>query len=132
MNTETYKLHVKLDAENYIESVACHPFEGFIETQYNMADSGGFGCITDGKHKYADGQIVTAAGSESSLLRHRQLNQQMLRGKRERVCFPIINRGSVWYETLTEAQAQEVRAWYRAWLDATETLTEPAAPAWLK
>lgn len=54
-----------------------------------------------------------------------------LRKRREQVCFPIINRGQLWYNTLTAAQITELSAWYQAWLDVTETRVVPTAPSWL-
>ena len=55
-----------------------------------------------------------------------------LRELREKKCFAIINRGSLWYETLTEEQVAELRAWYAAWLDVTATFKIPKEPKWLK
>jgi len=55
-----------------------------------------------------------------------------LRARRQAICFPIINRGQLWYETLSDAQKKELKVWYKAWLDVTETLTEPVKPKWLK
>lgn len=55
-----------------------------------------------------------------------------LRDQRGRVCFPVINRGELWYEGLSETQRAELAVWYRAWLDVTETGIVPEAPAWLK
>ena len=55
-----------------------------------------------------------------------------IRADRENACFPIINRGQLWYNKLTESQKTELDAWYQAWLDAPQTLTEPETPAWLK
>lgn len=54
-----------------------------------------------------------------------------IRERRKYECFPIINRGQLWYNKLTEAQKSELDAWYQAWLDAPQTLTEPPFPAWL-
>ena len=54
-----------------------------------------------------------------------------LRKHRERACFPIINRGFLWFTRLTESQKQELDAWYQAWLDVTETREIPTAPEWL-
>lgn len=51
---------------------------------------------------------------------------------RERECFPIINRGQPWYDTLTSVQKYELSEWYRAWLDVTETLNIPEKPSWIK
>lgn len=54
-----------------------------------------------------------------------------LRRRREIECFPIINRGQLWYETLTEKQKTELKNWYSAWLNVTETLIIPDKPEWL-
>ena len=56
---------------------------------------------------------------------------QLLRDKREDICFPVINRGLLWYESLTPAQKDELKKWYEAWLEVTNTKTEPRPPAWL-
>lgn len=54
-----------------------------------------------------------------------------LRIMRENHCFSIINRGQLWYNTLTESQKTELDAWYHAWLDVTETKVIPTKPSWL-
>ena len=55
-----------------------------------------------------------------------------LRARREVECYPYINRGELWYETLTAAQRAELQKWYAEWLNVTETLVVPEKPAWLK
>lgn len=57
---------------------------------------------------------------------------QKIRDDRERICFPIVNRGGLWYDLLTEQQKNEMLDWYMAWLDAPETLIEPEMPKWLE
>ena len=54
-----------------------------------------------------------------------------LRKEREKVCFPIINRGALWYNKLTDVQKNELQAWYQAWLDVTVTKVKPATPSWI-
>lgn len=54
-----------------------------------------------------------------------------LRRERERICFPVINRGAAWYARLTPEQNEELKAWYQAWLDVTETKVKPATPEWI-
>lgn len=54
-----------------------------------------------------------------------------LRARRETECFPVINRGKLWYDRLTPEQEQELDAWYNAWLDVTETKVAPVAPSWI-
>lgn len=55
-----------------------------------------------------------------------------LRQQREEECFSIINRGALWYNTLTEEQLTELQTWYKAWLDVTETKIVPKKPIWIK
>ena len=54
-----------------------------------------------------------------------------LRRQRKVECFSIINRGQLWYDTLTEEQKAELKEWYIAWLDVTDTLIIPNKPNWL-
>lgn len=53
------------------------------------------------------------------------------RALREKECFPVINRGQFWYDTLTSEQTEELKTWYAAWLNVTQTLAVPERPAWL-
>lgn len=67
---------------------------------------------------------------------------QILRSKRKDECFPIINRGVLWYNTLTTEQQQELDIWYKAWLNVPQIYQEtkpnnietiiPTKPSWLK
>ena len=54
-----------------------------------------------------------------------------LRSQREKVCFPYINRGALWYSKLSDEQMDELNAWYQAWLDVTNTKVLPDTPMWL-
>jgi len=54
-----------------------------------------------------------------------------LRIKRKEECFEIINRGKLWYDTLSEEQIAELRNWYKSWLDITQSKTEPKKPEFL-
>ena len=56
---------------------------------------------------------------------------EYLRRERERICFPVINRGAAWYARLTPEQNAELQAWYEAWLNVTETLVKPETPDWI-
>lgn len=53
------------------------------------------------------------------------------RKRREEICYPVINRGQLWYSHLTLAQKTELNDWYEAWLDVTDTLVIPNAPCWI-
>lgn len=59
------------------------------------------------------------------------VQKEVIRERRRKECFPIINRGSPWYERLSEEQRAELNTWYQAWLDATETGAIPKTPEWL-
>ena len=61
----------------------------------------------------------------------KQIKIQDLREKREHDCFPIINRGKLWYDKLSQSQMDELEQWYQAWLDVTKTLIVPEPPAWI-
>lgn len=57
--------------------------------------------------------------------------KEEIRKRRRKECFPVINRGSLWYDRLTEQQKKELNTWYLAWLDATQTGAIPEMPEWL-
>lgn len=54
-----------------------------------------------------------------------------LRIRRQRECFDIINRGIIWYNTLTTEQLLELERWYDDWLKCTLTLKVPKKPDFL-
>lgn len=71
---------------------------------------------------------------------------ETLRNRRYDECFNIVNRGVLWYNTLTEEQRLELDKWYKEWLDITDTYKNtyeqnpeidietiiPIKPTWLK
>ena len=57
--------------------------------------------------------------------------KNQVRTRRQAECFNIVDRSKFWYDSLTEAQLNELKTWYDAWLDAPETLVIPTAPLWL-
>ena len=62
----------------------------------------------------------------------KQMKLKDLREQRSYECFSVINRGKLWYDKLSEEQINELRAWYHAWLDVTETKIIPQKPEWLE
>lgn len=78
--------------------------------------------------EYQDVQIYVPYTEEE--LKERKLKE--LRMRREIECFPIINRGQLWYSTLSESQKNKLQEWYSAWLNVTKTLTIPEKPEWIK
>lgn len=84
-----------------------------------------------GKTKCFDLDTKTIIDYDNSAeIKERQISR--LRKQREQECFPIINRGQLWYSTLTAEQYKELQVWYQAWLDVTETLVAPEKPGWLE
>lgn len=61
----------------------------------------------------------------------KQADTTELRFKRTTECFSVVNRGSPWYNRLTEEQKQELDKWYQEWLDVTETKVVPNKPEWI-
>lgn len=53
-----------------------------------------------------------------------------LRRRRSLECFPIVNRGKLWYDLLTMEQEAELKQWYEDWLNVTETKVIPVRPRW--
>lgn len=84
--------------------------------------------------KIMNGQLVSTSEAERAEWEADRRNEKldMLRLKRAGMCFPYINRGQLWYDSLSEEQKAELRLWYREWLDVTKTLIEPLPLKWLK
>ena len=58
--------------------------------------------------------------------------KEVLRSLREEECYSIINRGTLWYETLTNTQKNDLFRWYNEWKDVTDTFVCPVKPYWLR
>lgn len=69
---------------------------------------------------------------EQAVIVQDENEKELLRVRRLKECFPIINRGDMWYSTLSEDQRTELGVWYQEWLDVTETKIVPNMPSWLK
>ena len=80
-------------------------------------------------YQVKDGVLIFDEAKSKELANSQQLDD--LRLQREIECFPVINRGQLWYESLSESQIAELQLWYQAWLDVTETLVIPEKPMWL-
>lgn len=75
---------------------------------------------------FDDGVLITPFN-----LTDTEIQASAIRAKREVYCFDLVNRGAVWYDALTVEQKDELTVWYRAWLDAPDTLVIPEDLAWL-
>lgn len=67
---------------------------------------------------------LTKAARDS--LQAAELDQ--LRARRNKECFTIINRGTLWYDLLTDSQKADLNVWYIEWLNVTETKQVPDVP----
>lgn len=65
-------------------------------------------------------------------MRDLKAEREALRKQRTRECFPIVNRGKLWYNCLTNEELAQLDNWYWAWLDVTDTLVIPTKPQFLK
>ena len=78
--------------------------------------------------EYEDIQVYTPYTAEELA----QIQADGLRAQRAAQCFPIVNRGALWYDKLTDEQKTELSAWYEAWLDAPQTGSAPDPLDWVK
>ena len=81
------------------------------------------------KYNPATGELIRDESREAALANQRTAEE--LRVRREKECFSVINRGEMWYSMLTDEQKSELKVWYKAWLDVTETLEPPEPLAWV-
>lgn len=81
-------------------------------------------------YQLIDGKLLKNEEYAIALIEEQEKKQ--LRRLRESECFKIVNRGILWYNTLTEEQKQELDAWYHQWLDVTETLVIPENLEWIE
>lgn len=131
---EIFSYYFVKDGENYEDYIIKNPEYSFIlvneipafsllENLYPVVDK--ITSINELGHRTGTLKLVPHVQTEEQI-------KANIRANREEKCFPIINRGQLWYDTLTEAQHNELAVWYRAWLDATETMVEPDDLDWVK
>lgn len=117
---------------------------------YNFSDEVGFIEVSEEENektlstrrnfawKVVDGELVNVRIANNT----DEENLEKLRDMREWECFPIINRGVLWYNLLTTEQQQQLNTWYQAWLNVPQVYLEtkptdietiiPIKPSWLK
>ncbi len=121
-------MKVLLDDQGFVTSFA---YEGELVDSLEVSeptDLDHFG-LHFSAYRVRDGDLVFDEQHQEALATSEQRSQYRMR--REAECFSIINRGQLWYDTLTDAQREELRQWYQSWLDGTDTLAVPDRPAWL-
>ena len=122
-------MQIKIDDQGYISEFAIIGELIGDSIEVETPDDPEF-MLKYGSYKYENGNLLYDANKHSVVEHERYLTE--LREMREKECFPIINRGMLWYNTLTEDQVTELGQWYQAWLDVTDTLVIPVMPEWIK
>lgn len=105
---EKYKDNYVVIEENNLKSSFLNPKSGIIIKEENIA----------------------LLEIEEEILNDYLINE--FRNIRNIECFPIINRGKLWYDNLTQEQLEELNKWYQDWLNVTATLIKPIKPSWIK
>lgn len=119
---------VQTNADGYVESYAIiGTIEGGIEIPA-PSDIDHFECNFTA-YRVRDGNLVFDKAKQKTIAKAAAVDEY--RRRRDDECFPIINRGQLWYDMLTPKQLEELKNWYRSWLDGTNTLTIPEKPGWL-
>ena len=121
-------MKVLLNEQGYVESYA---LEGELVDALETAEPNDLSHLE--KHftsyRMRDGTLVFDEGKDAQA--QSEAAKAEYRRRRELECFPIINRGQLWYDTLSEGQLSELKNWYQAWLDGTNKQTIPEKPEWL-
>ena len=120
---EDYKRNIVKNAEyDFILTDSIPKFDIFGEL-YPVVDE--ITSVNENGHKVGTLKLVPHIQSDEG-------KREEIRYNREQKCFPIINRGKLWYDKLTDEQLKELGEWYVAWLNAPETMIEPADFEWIK
>lgn len=80
-------------------------------------------------YRFENDGLSFCPGEDNALKLLEQKN--IIRERRDKECFSVINRGELWYARLTEEQTKALDSWYSEWLCATDTLTIPEKPSFL-
>ena len=81
-------------------------------------------------YKVQDDTLVFDEAYDTTL--NEESEKENLRLLRQTECFSVVDRGKLWYSTLTKEQLSELTAWYNSWLNVTETKSVPEKPEWLR
>ena len=81
-------------------------------------------------YKAQDGKALFDEEQDTALAE--EAEKEILRQRRQTECFSFVNRGQLWYATLSIKQLAELTTWYTSWLKVTETKTIPEKPEWLE
>ena len=123
-------MQIILDEQGYVKSYATIGGFGSPSIAVNEPKD-----IDDFENNYRsyylseDNTLVKSDDKQKEIENQRELTN--LRSQREKVCFPYINRGEMWYSRLSADQKEELNTWYQAWLEVTDTKVIPQTPEWL-
>lgn len=123
-------MQIIIDEKGYVASYAIiGQFVGGIEVSDPVDEDWFAEHFEEFKYNPETGELIRNVSREAALANHRTAEE--LRIRREKECFSVINRGEMWYSLLTDEQKAELKEWYKAWLDVTETLEPPDTPDWI-
>ena len=122
-------MQVYLDEQGYVNSYA---IIGTLTDGIEVSELRDLTHFQEHFHSYkvVDGNLVFDENKESEA--EKESFRQELRDKRNVECFAIIDRSPLWYDSLTSTQLKELKEWYEAWLNITDTLQIPEKPDWLR
>lgn len=126
-------LQFKLNKDGFIDEFMLPGGEAILPEGISLELADDFD-IEDFKQHYSAYQFKNnklERNEEQLPLVIKERNDNELRLMRHRECFSVINRGSFWYDFLTLEQKEELREWYQAWLEVTDTNEIPQKPLWL-
>lgn len=123
-------MKILLNENNFVTSYATiGGILGSIDVDENLIDLADFEENFE-SYYYENGILIKSYIKEEELITERQ--KEELRIQRQRECFSVINRGQLWYSTLTKEQLNELSIWYNEWLNVTDTFIIPIKPSWLE
>ena len=123
-------MQIILNEKGYVEAYALIGTFGTSSiTVDEPTDINDFEENYDSYYLSADNKLVKNDDKQKEINNNRQLIS--LRAQREKICFPYINRGELWYSKLSTEHKDELSTWYQAWLDVTDTKVIPELPMWL-
>lgn len=123
-------MQIVLDKQGYVDSYAL--IGGFGTPSVAVDEPVDIKDFEDNYRSYHlsdDGKLIKSVDRQLEI--EYQIESANLRVQREKVCFPIINRGTLWYDCLSDEQKDELAVWYHAWLSVTDTRFIPEMPEWL-
>ena len=121
-------MQVICDDRGFVQSFA---FVGNLVNGIEVADPETLDLFTQQHFAFRleNGKLVHDATEYEN--RKTEEQKEEYRRRRETECFSVINRGQLWYEGVSLSQLLELRSWYKAWLNVTETMVVPEKPTWI-